>query len=566
MIRKALINAAKQAQPKPSRARLRKQTRRDNRALDAINSSGAHDQGGLASYAELEAAGMFTKGPTALPVGSAFGRVIYDNTDGPIALASRPGGGKGTCVGFPILAEWDHSSLILDIDGEYARGVSDYRRSLGHEQIFINMHAMFGFPGACINPFERVKQLMAEDRQHEAISAARGCAHLLLPETPQSKGKNDAWVDNGARRGIAMALCYLGKDVPEQCTLAGLLALMSGDIPEMLDAIGLGSTSTYAIGEATSLRKEYSSEAVKQVVWKIEKIVEALVIVQPGSAYDIATRRSSFDPKRLKSASKPVDVYFIIDGSKLESDSTFIALIMSYIIEQVANGSGDRPFLVLADEFSQIAKSRVLIKAMRAYRKRKIRVVTMTQGRQSTIDRYGPNLAHDIEDMASTRIWIDPPYKPARELSEKAGFRTEISRNMSSGPDGRVSSSFSETRQPCLPVSELTSGSGALEGKMVIEHSAVPGIILADKTPWWETYPYAEQLSDAYRDDFFVYTPPPVRLSNSDARAVLGGITGPLSRSELSKRAALAAVTFPKELVEAATKALEPLATQGIAS
>ncbi|MEO1151115.1 MAG: type IV secretory system conjugative DNA transfer family protein [Pseudomonadota bacterium] len=554
MVLKTGFNLIQNSGQKRAKSRLRKFSKRDKRALEAITSSGAFDQGGLTTTDVLHEHGMFKKGESSLPIGVHDGRILRDNLDSPIAILSRPGGGKGTCLGFPMMAEWKHSSFTLDVDCEYVRSVSPFRRSLGHKQIFLNACGLYGFPSDCLNPFRRLIRLVQEDI-HAAIAEARELAQLIVPDTPAKQQSQNNWIDKGARKLIEMALIYLAKDRPYQCTLAGLLEFLSQPIPAMLDAIGMNATIVFAVKRATTFVAEYFAEAQKQVQWKVEEACEALQIIQPGSPYDLATSASSFDPRSVKTADQPIDIYLMVEGRRLETEANYLSLLMSHIIEEAANAPGDRPFLVLADEFSQLAKSRVLIKAMRAYRKRKIKIVTMSQGRQSTIDRYGQNLAHDIEDMAGTKIWIDPPYQIARELSQKGGYHTATSRNIGDAPDGRYTTSYSESAQPNLPVSELVSGSGALAGKMIIEHKGVPGLIVADKVPWWEIYPYAEQLSNDYRDDFYQYQPPPVRVSRDEALAMFG-LSDPFMASDVTARARLLQGSFPQPIINAALNAL----------
>ena len=114
MILKTAYQLVQNSGQKRPKSRLRKFSKRDARALDAIKSSGAYDQGGITSEADMDAKGMFVG--DGLPVGTKNGRVLKDNSDAPIAILSRPGGGKGTCLGFPMMAEWRHSSLIIDVD------------------------------------------------------------------------------------------------------------------------------------------------------------------------------------------------------------------------------------------------------------------------------------------------------------------------------------------------------------------------------------------------------------------------------------------------------------------
>ncbi len=500
---KYLFKQMNEAGARNPAARLRRQSRQANRAIRAMEKSGALSRGRLAMLKDAIKAGMLECGPHGLPVGQIDGDLIYDNSDRPINITGGPGSQKSMSAGFPMAAEWQGSAVFIDVDCEYARGVAPYRESRGHRSVFLNAASLYGLQTSFYNPFDPIVAALMIRDVHGAIELARDLAFILVPDTPGKKGSSSEWIDIAAREIAAMALVFLGKDRPDQCFPGGLYRFLMRAVQDILDDIGANASEEYPLRRVLKLQAELNAEAFKQLEWKFEKACEPLSIFEPGSPYDGVTRLSSFDPADAKNGAAPLDVYLMIDGTKLESGGAYISLMLSSMIERIAGASGNRYTLVLADEFSQIPKSRILIKCLRAYRKRKIRTVTMTQSRQATIDRYGATLAKDIEAMAGTNIWLSPPYEVARELSEKSGVKAVFTQSFSDNPasPNSVARSISETQVPNLHVAELVFEGGDMDNKVIIECKALPGLVLTEKAAWYEIYPYAEQLSDAYLDD-----------------------------------------------------------------
>ncbi|MBL4806481.1 MAG: type IV secretory system conjugative DNA transfer family protein [Rhodobacteraceae bacterium] len=540
-------------------ARARRFSRRDNRALKSAESSGAYTRGGLVSVEDLEIAGMFDCGPIGIPIGVFDGRMIYENSDQPVNFIAGPGTGKTACGGFAIMAEWQGSSLTIDIDGQYSQGVMPFRQQLGHTTVLLSPHGLYGMTGLRWNFFQPVISAVRREDMQAAIELARDNAVLLVPDTPDQNGNPNNWIDMAAREILAAAILYLAKDRPEDCNPGSLFEFLMRPINTALDELGLNASEVYVLRRVTKLVSELGTGAEKQLEWKFEKACEPLALFEPGSTYDRATSASDFDPALAKSGDRPLDICILFDGTKLESGAAYISLTLSSLIEVIAGAAGNRHTLVLADEFSQCPKSRTLIKCMRAYRKRLIRVVTMSQSRQATADRYGVTLQKDIEAMAGANIWFSPDYEVAKELSEKSGTKTILSRGMrddqlAASPAGK---NVSEVSAPNLHVAELCFDGGETKNKAIIEVKKLPGLLVTEKLGWWEIYPYAEQLSDAYLDDSNRHaqnTTPDITLVGAMG---LFGFDEPFTRQDLDARAAMLSGRFDPGLLRAACALLE---------
>lgn len=497
-LRNSILNAGGNSE----KARARRNSKRDNRAIKEVVNSGAYDHGRLATLDDLKKAGMLSPTRLGLPIGTKDGEVTFDNSDMPINIYGPPGSQKTMSIGFPCLASWEGSTIIVDIDHQYVRGVRPYRESQGHKSIVLNPHGLYGLESHSYNIFSPVLKAIQNGDMNLAVELARDNAAILVPETPGARNSNE-WIDIAARDLQTAAMVFLGMERPNDCNPGGLFEFLSRPPKTVIDELGNHGSTMFILRRALKLIAELGSGAEKQIFWKFEKSAENLTLFEPGTPYERVTRSSDFDAAECKSGDRPVDIYLCFDGTKLESSGAYLSLMLSNLIEDIAGASGDRHTLILADEFSQIPKSRTVVKAIRLYRKRLIRVMTMSQSRQSLADRLGPNLQRDIEAMAGTNIWLSPELAVAQELSAKSGTSTKLTRNMSDDHSvgNSASKSFSEISAPNLHIADLCFEGGEHANQAIVDVKSLPGLLVSEKFGWWDVWPFAEQLSDAYLDD-----------------------------------------------------------------
>jgi type IV secretory pathway TraG/TraD family ATPase VirD4 len=546
-----------QAAGNTTRSRAQINSKRDNRALEAVQSSEAHTNGRLATIEDLKASSMLSKAPIGLPVCILNGLVGFDNTDMAVNVIAPPGAGKTTCLAFLMAAEWEGSAVFIDIDHQLVRGVRPYRKSLGHKDIILNAHQLYGLGSHSYNFFQPVIDAVAAGNFTKAAELARDLAFILIPEKPGNQ--NDNWVDKDARNDILpAAIVFKAETDPVNCNGGGLFAFLKRAAKSVLDDMGYNSESMFVMRRANKAMAEYASGAEKQIEWTVSRAAEALAIFETDSPYDLVTRRSDFDPAECKNGDHPVDIYICFDGTKLQSGGAYLSLTLASLIEQIAGASGNRHTLILADEFSQCPASKTLIKAIRAYRKRLLRVVTISQSRQATADTYGQNLQRDIEAMAGTNIWMQPEFAVARELSTKSGTQTKLTRSMSDDQTMGMSASktISEISAPNLHIADLCFEGGMSDKQMIVDMKSLPGLLVSERYGWWEIDPYAFQLADAYLDDTNRHAPIPPRLSLEEAKALFG-FAGSFSLSDINTRAQLLEGRFDAHLIAAARQLLE---------
>lgn len=487
-------------------ARIRKTSKYSARELKHMSPSEAHTRGGLGTEKILDELGKFEPDQYSLPVLSVNGRVIYDNSNRAIHIAGLPGGFKTTALGLVFAGTWRGSLLCLDPDHEYSRATWRLRRFIKNNKVyFVNPRGRHGIPSSCWNFFETIIDAIHAGDIERALNLAKDVSFILVRDRPDGKTGDNDWVTIAAREILVMALLYLAKDQPKQCTPSGLYTFLMQPVAKVLNTIGKNASLAPVMRRLLQLQGEYSAGALRQVTWKFHKASEPLSLFEPESCYAKITNKSDFSPEEAKTGDKPVTIYLGVDGDELESAGPFISLFISMAIERIAAAQGSRRTLILAEEFAAMPRAAGLIKAGRAYRKRGLKVVTIAQTRHSVSDRWGETIRKDIEAMAGTVVWIAPELEVARELETKSGTKTVLSHGARDGDSGHVGKSLNETKAPNLHVSEIFY---LPDDKAILEMRGVPGLIVADLIPWWEIHPLNEQISEAYRDDFYEYDGP----------------------------------------------------------
>ncbi len=551
-------NAVKAAGGNSVRSRARRNSKQGNRAAENLLSSGVHDYGGLVTLDQLRTASMLTPGPLAFPIGIKNGYVVFDNSDMSINVYGPPGSQKTMSLVFPAAATWAGSTLFVDIDHQIIRGCKAYRESLGHKSIVLNPHSLYGFASNHYNIFQPVLKALQRGDLTLAIEIARRQAAILVPDTPKARQGDNSWIDVGAREILAVAIVHLGQERPGECSPGGLFSFLARAPKDVIDEMGHNSSVMFVLRRALKYISEYASGAEKQVFWKFEKAGEPLTLFEPGTPYEATSNRSDFDPAECKSGDRPVDLYLCFDGTQIDSGGPYLTLMLSSIIEDIAGASGSRHTLILADEFSQIPSAQTVLKTIRLYRKRLIKVVTLSQSRQSLADRIGQNLQRDVESMAGTNIFLSPEYAVSGELSAKSGTKTAFARSLNDDDElgERSSKSFSEISKPNLHIADLCFNSEDGEQQSIIECKNLPGLLIGERRGWYEVYPWAEQLSDSYLDDSGRYAPIAPSISLDEAKALFG-FDAPFSLSDIHTRARLLEGRFDTHLITAARQLLE---------
>ncbi|MEM8772984.1 MAG: type IV secretory system conjugative DNA transfer family protein [Pseudomonadota bacterium] len=506
MILRHLYKAVVRSGAKHDNARIRRQSLRNKRALEHMHSSGAYDRGGMAGEAELARLNRFSFGEYSLPTLTINGRPIADSSDRHLHVVGLSGAHKTVAIGLPAAAIWGGSLLVIDIGHEYARATARTRKKLlRNNTYFVSPRGRYGFPSSTWNLFQPVMDAAKAGDTERALELTKDIVFIIIPEKAEArKGSND-WVDLGAQEVLIMVIMFLAEAQPEHCSPTSAYLLLARPTAAIFGMIGEDARSKPVLRRLRKLRSEYEAGGKKQVEWKVGRAHEALSLFEPESAYAKVSSKSSFDPAEAKTGKQPVSIYLCLDEDELESAGAFISLFISMALERIAHASGPRRTLVISEETAQTKLINGIVKGIRTYRKRGLKFITISQTRHSISERWGETIRKDIESNAGTIVWFAPSIEVAKELEAKSGTRTVFSHGAKDGDSGHVGKSLNEVSIPNLHASEACF---LTKDKAILEIKDVPGLVIADATPWWEIEPLRWLIDPGYRNDEYRYDAP----------------------------------------------------------
>jgi type IV secretion system protein VirD4 len=173
----------------------------------------------------------------------------------------------------------------------------------------------------------------------------------------------------------------------------------------------------------------------------------------------------------------------MVPDKYLDSHGEYLADVIEYLVSTIADADGEIRTTFMLDEFVNIPKVQSMLKALRLYRSKGIRVWTFAQDRNG-FNKYKDDGSYmPFEESGITLSW-GVIGSHARELSEKAGKHTELigvtnaSAGISADSGGH---STSEVQVPNLPISEISQN---FSGKAILD--AKSKVFVIDRKPYWE--------------------------------------------------------------------------------
>ncbi|MBL4905807.1 MAG: type IV secretory system conjugative DNA transfer family protein, partial [Sneathiella sp.] len=204
----------------------------------------------------------------------------------------------------------------------------------------------------------------------------------------------------------------------------------------------------YVAQEAKNWLEQYR-EPCEQWAWVMSEFRSAWGLYGKGSTLRAHTSATEFDVRDLKS--NPRAVYFVFPDLYVDSHGKHASIMLDFLLSQLATATGNVRTTILADEFSNFPRVQSMLKSLRLYRSKLIRIFTFSQ------DENGFNAYKDDGGFApfkenSVCIYIGAEGKIATDLTLKAGNRTErvVSYSSNSGVTNTGAVSAPETLRPVL--------------------------------------------------------------------------------------------------------------------
>ena len=303
--------------------------------------------------------------------GIIFGRqgkrdVVYSPTDaeGCVFIAAGTGMGKTASLGIPTLQAWDGTSFTIDISGDICKN-ADMPDKLVYEPEKADT--------APYNVFAVIDAKEDRDEQNEALEQL---AYLIMPEAARMDDSGKYFLDNGRKILTASLIAYYhqGMDFVDICRLVVSRSYM--DLFDGIDQTGDEDAILYINSFQGS--NEKNTAGCKGACDDAIKLF----------ATNASVRRSLRRPEEGEAAMEPKliedhNLFAIVDDHKLALYAPLLNIIVSQQMQYISNRKvkkESKTILLFLDEYASLRiEAQMVLEALRKYRKRKCRVMILTQ-------------------------------------------------------------------------------------------------------------------------------------------------------------------------------------------
>lgn len=321
------------------------------------------------------------KGKPKFAHGIVFGRqgkqVVYSpsEAEGSVGVFSASGTGKTASIGIPTLRAWTGTSFTIDISGDICKNCP----KMPNKVVFVPENPIT----SPYNIFGAIDNLEDVDAQNEALEQL---ALLLMPETPNMNDNAKFFLSNGRKilTSALIAFYHEGQDFIEICE-----KVVGSSYQNLFREIdGTGNQSAIMYINSFEGANEANTAGCKQ------SCDDALKLF----ATNANIRRCVHRPHDGEEAIEPrmieqYNLFVIVDDPKLELYAPLLNIITSQLMQYISNRIVDKNsknILLFLDEYASLRiDSQMILEALRKYRKRRCRIMLMTQNLADLDILYG---------------------------------------------------------------------------------------------------------------------------------------------------------------------------------
>ena len=299
--------------------------------------------------------------------GKKGGRLAYspENSEGHIGVFSASGTGKTSAVGIPTLRRWQGTSFVVDISGDICRNCPN----MPHKLVFEPDNSST-IPYNIFAPIDALK--ISEDK-NEALEQL---AYLLMPEPPQLNENARFFLLNGRKILTASLIAFYGDgmDFIPICTKIASSSWV--DLFLAIDATGNQDAQMYI--NSFQGASEQNTAGCKQ------SCDDALKLFATNAHIKRSVRRpmsaeNAVEPRKIEEN----NLFVVVTEDKLALYSPLLNVISSQIMQYIGTRqitSNSSTILLFLDEFGSLKiDAELVLDAVRRFRKRKCRLMLLTQ-------------------------------------------------------------------------------------------------------------------------------------------------------------------------------------------
>lgn len=299
--------------------------------------------------------------------GKKRGRLAYssENAEGHIGVFSASGTGKTAAVGIPTLRAWQGTSFVIDISGDICRNCPNMPHKLVFEP---DNDTTIPY-----NIFAPIDALRSSEDKHEALEQL---AFLLMPEPPQLTENARFFLINGRKILTASLIAFYcdGMDFIEICE-----KIVSSSWIDLFRAID--QTENHA---AQMYINSFQDASEQNTAGCKQSCDDALKLFATNAHIKRSVRRpmsaeNAVEPRKIEEN----NLFVVVTEDKLSLYSPLLNVISSQIMQYIGTRqitSNSSTILLFLDEFGSLKiDAELVLDAVRRFRKRKCRLMLLTQ-------------------------------------------------------------------------------------------------------------------------------------------------------------------------------------------
>ncbi len=407
---------------------------------------------------------MFSDG---IVFGRRFGRWIFSPTDdeGHVGVFSGTGTGKTYTVGVPTLQRWRGTAFVIDISGDICRKVK------GRKLVF-DIEDPTSLP---YNVFADIDQMESDNAKLEGL---RKLSLLVMPDPLHFGSGAERFFHEGGRKIFTASLIagyFSGEDFIPICRRTANSAWR--DLFEWIDDSGNAEARAY-INEFEGQKDADISGCKSNCDRAIDLFAHSEVLQQ------IVRRPHDGEDYIIPSKVEGTSIYCCVPDVDLKYYSPLVNIITAQIMQYISGRKASRKtrqILLFLDEFSSFRLAAdVVLEALQKYRKKRCRVMIMTQNIADLNRLYGNDTARSLLSNMAFKVLLgglDDP-ESARYFADIIGYRkarrisygtTEAGGHLTIGPTSR-STTTSENREYVIEPADLDRIG---RQKMILLHKSI---------------------------------------------------------------------------------------------
>lgn len=371
-------------------------------------------------------------------------RLAYssESDEGHVGVFSASGTGKTSAVGIPTLRAWQGTSFVIDISGDICRNCPNMPHKLVFEP---DNSATIPY-----NIFSTIDTLKSSEDRHEALEQL---AFLLMPEPPQITENAKFFLVNGRKILTAALIAFYdqGEDFIPICEK--IVSSSWRDLFRAIDETENRNAQMYinsfigASEQNTSGCKQSCDDAIKlfSTNGHIRRSVR-----RPMSA------ETAVEPRKIEEN----NIFIVVTEDKLSLYSPLLNIITSQFMQYIGTrqvSENSPTILLFLDEFGSLKiDSELVLDAVRRFRKRRCRLMLLTQ---NTVDLdliYGKNASRAILANLRYKALLGGLGEPESQkyFAELIGY-TLAKRKSTTSSSTNVSQTKSESREWLIEPADL---------------------------------------------------------------------------------------------------------------